>query len=274
MRTLILEESSEIRYYLPFVRSYSATVDGFSAEEIEDIKSIISGGSSNDGDELSTEVVFDKDRLLPLINSGETNLAPSIDSVEIRTGIDNDPVTDDLSSLIKLKIDGKISTKKSAESSGSGIEAADSIATNTAALSVSPKLIDMLKEFEGFRAYPYTCPGGSLTIGYGNTIKPGEYTSITKEEADSLLRKTVSGFESAVKKMVNVPLSQNQYDALVSLAYNIGAGALKRSTLIDKLNSGDYKAAANEFTRFVKSNGKTLDGLVRRRERERNLFLS
>jgi lysozyme len=132
----------------------------------------------------------------------------------------------------------------------------------------------MIKGFEGFRAYPYTCPGGSLTIGYGTTIKPGEYTSITKEQGEALLRKSISGFERSVKNLVKVPLNQNQYDALVSFTYNVGAGALKRSTLLKKLNSGDYSGAADELLKFTKANGKVLEGLVRRREKERNLFLA
>jgi GH24 family phage-related lysozyme (muramidase) len=274
MRRLILESSSTIKYHLPFVRSYGAVAYGFTPEEIEEIKELISGGSSNREEEYSTEIVFDKDRLVPLINSGQTNLSSSVDEVDIRTDLDSDPVTGDLSSIIKSKINSKIGANKSVEDSQEDQKDAASVAVETSSLSASQTLIDMLKEFEGFRSYPYTCPGGSLTIGYGNTIKPGEYTSITKEQAEALLRKTVSSFEAAVKKMVTVPLSQNQYDALVSLAYNIGAGALRKSTLIKKLNTGDYKGAADEFLRFVKANGKTMEGLVKRRERERNLFLS
>jgi GH24 family phage-related lysozyme (muramidase) len=271
MRSLILENSSTIRYYVPFVRSYGAVAYGFSPEEIEEIKDILSGGSADN--EYATEIIFNKDKLVPLINSGQTNLSSSIDEVDIKTDLDSDPITSDISSLIKSKINSKIGSNKAVQDSDIE-EDADSITVETSTLSASQNLIDMLKEFEGFRSYPYTCPGGSLTIGYGNSIKPGEYTSITKEQAEVLLRKTVSSFESAVKKMVTVPLSQNQYDALVSLAYNIGAGALRKSTLIKKLNTGDYKGAADEFLRFVKANGKTLEGLVKRRERERNLFLS
>lgn len=274
MRRLVLENSSEIRYHIPFIRSYSAVADGFSPEEIEEIKAILSGGSSKNEDEYSTEVIFDKDKLVPLINSGQTNLAPSVEEVDIKTDVDTDPVTGDLSSIIKSKINSKISANKSADIAPTTGQTANSVVVTTTSLSASQNLIDMLKGFEGFRSYPYTCPGGSLTIGYGNTIKPGEYNSISKEQAEVLLRKTVSSFEAAVKDMVKVPLSQNQYDALVSLAYNIGAGALRKSTLIKKLNNGDYKGAADEFPRFVKANGKTLEGLVRRREKERNLFLS
>lgn len=274
MRTLILEKSSEIKYHIPFSRSFNVFVDGFSEDEIDEIKDVLSGGSSDDLD-YSTEIVFDREKLVPLLNSGKRDLGTAIDSVEIKTNVDADPVTDDVADIIKTKINNQISLKRKSESSpNKSTQTVRSEPSDTQKLSVSQRLIDMIKGFEGFRTYPYTCPGGSLTIGYGTTMKPGQYTSVTKEQAEALLRKTVSGFERSVKSLVAVPLNQNQYDAMVSFTYNVGVGALKRSTLLKKLNAGDYQGAADELLRFTKANGKVLDGLVKRREKERTLFLS
>jgi lysozyme len=275
MRTLILEKATEIAYYVPFSRSFNVLVDGFSTREIDDVQRLLSGASPKNSDLYSTEIVFDRDKLVSLLSTGKKDLASAIDSVEIRTNIETDPVTDDVAEIITSKINNQISLRRKTESSVKGEkEAVLSEPSDIVKLSVSQRLVDMIKGFEGFRAYPYTCPGGSLTIGYGTTIKPGEYTSITKEYAESLLRKSIAGFERSVKKLVKVPLSQNQYDALVSFTYNVGAGALKRSTLLKKLNSGDYSGAADELLKFTRANGKVLEGLVRRREKERNLFLT
>lgn len=274
MRTLILEKSSEVTYHVPFSRSFEVMVNGFSQDEIDDIRDLVSGSKEKNPDSYSTEITFDRERLVSLLSGGERNLSPAVDNVEIRTDIDEDPVTDDLAELISTKINNQISVRKKAASKNGGEEEALAEPSSISALSVSQRLVDMIKGFEGFRAYPYTCPGGSLTIGYGTTVKPGQYTSVTKEQAEAMLRKSISGFERSIKNLVKVPLSQNQYDALVSFTYNVGAGSLKRSTLLKKLNSGDYQGAADELLRFTKSNGKVLQGLVKRRERERNLFLS
>lgn len=275
MRTLILENSSEVTYHVPFSRSFSVVVDGFTHEEIDGIKRSLSGDSQNGADLYSTEIIFDRDKLVNLLSSGTVDLGPAVDSIEIRTNIDSDPVTDDVAEMVSARINTQISLRKKEPTQGDKREKADTSGlVDVSGLSVSNRLIDMLKGFEGFRAYPYTCPGGSLTIGYGTTMKPGQYTSITKEQAEALLRKTVSAFERSVRSLVKVPLNQNQFDAIVSFSYNVGIGALKRSTLLKKLNSGDYNEAANELLKFTKANGKILDGLVKRRERERRLFLT
>ena len=273
MRTLILENTSEVKYYVPLTRSFIALTNGFSTQEIEDIKKIISGGKAQDDFLYSTEIIFNRDELVSLVNTGVKNLAPAVDSIEIRSDIDDDPITDDMADIIKAKINNKISASKKAKYSDKNGKP-ESEFVEIANMSASKNLVDMIKEFEGFRAYPYTCPGGSLTIGYGNAIKPGEYNSISKEQAEVLLRKTISVFERGIKKAVKVPLTQNQYDALVSFAYNVGMGAFRRSTLLKKLNAKDYQGAADELLRFTKSNGKVLRGLVKRRERERALFLT
>ena len=275
MRTLILEKAEEITYNVPFSRSFNVLTDGFSTREIDEIRSLLSGGEQKNSELYSTEITFDRDKLVSLLSTGKRDLGSSIDSIEINTDVETDPVTDDVADIIITKINNQISLRRKAESSLDPQNVAVlSEPSEVAKLSVSQKLVDMIKGFEGFREYPYTCPGGALTIGYGTTIKPGQHTSITKEQAEAILRKSISGFERSIKKLVKVPLNQNQYDALVSFTYNVGAGALQRSTLLKKLNDRDHQDAADELLRFTKSNGKVLQGLVKRREKERTLFLS
>lgn len=144
---------------------------------------------------------------------------------------------------------------------------------------ISDKGISLIKQFEGLRLTAYQDSVGVWTIGYGGTqpvdgkpIRPG--MTIKEETAERLLRTGLVGYESDVSKMVKVKLTQVQFDALVSFAYNLGARALSTSTLLQKLNAGDYAGAADEFPRWNKAGGKVLPGLTRRREAERALFLS
>lgn len=144
--------------------------------------------------------------------------------------------------------------------------------------SISKVGIDLIKSFEGCYLKAYKCPAGVWTIGWGTTepidgVKPHEGMVITQKQADELLIKNLKGYENAVNKYVTYSINQNQFDALVSFAYNCGNGALKTSTLLKKLNAGDVHGAANEFLRWNKANGKVLNGLTRRREAERKLFL-
>lgn len=144
--------------------------------------------------------------------------------------------------------------------------------------SISKVGIDLIKSFEGCYLKAYKCPAGVWTIGWGTTepidgVKPHEGMVITQKQADELLIKNLKGYENAVNEYVTYSINQNQFDALVSFAYNCGNGALKTSTLLKKLNAGDVHGAANEFLRWNKANGKVLNGLTRRREAERKLFL-
>ncbi|MEG7663762.1 lysozyme [Hafnia paralvei] len=139
--------------------------------------------------------------------------------------------------------------------------------------------INLIKKFEGCRLTAYQDSVGVWTIGYGWTQpvdgKPvGKGMTITQQKADDLLKQGVIQYEAGVHGLVTVPLNQNQYDALVDFAYNLGVNALKGSTLLKKLNAGDYAGAANEFTKWNKAGGKELAGLTRRREAEKSLFLS
>lgn len=138
--------------------------------------------------------------------------------------------------------------------------------------------VELIKEFEGCRLTAYKCPAGVWTIGYGHTgtvdgkaIASG--MTITAAKATELLKKDLAKFEAAVNSYVTAPITQNMFDALVSFAYNCGLGALKGSTLLKKLNAKDYDGAAEQFPLWNKAGGKVLKGLVRRRERERQLFL-
>lgn len=143
-------------------------------------------------------------------------------------------------------------------------------------MKASGKCKDLIKKYEGCELEAYKCPAGIWTVGYGHTdanVTSG--TVITQEEADKLFDKDILKFEKAVTRMVKTIINQNQFDALVSFAFNLGSGALLNSTLLKKLNSGDKQGAANEFDRWVYGNNKTkLEGLVRRRKEEKELFLS
>ncbi|EDK4881353.1 lysozyme [Salmonella enterica] len=147
---------------------------------------------------------------------------------------------------------------------------------------ISERGVSLIKEFEGcsLTVYPDPGTGGEpWTIGYGWThsvdgkpVKPG--MMIDEATAERLLKTGLVGYENDVSKLVKVKLTQGQFDALVSFAYNLGARILSTSTLLRKLNAGDYAGAADEFLRWNKAGGKVLNGLTRRREAERALFLS
>ena len=137
----------------------------------------------------------------------------------------------------------------------------------------SQKGIDLIKKFEGCRLEAYKCPAGIWTIGYGHTKGVKDGMIITQTQAEEFLREDLRIFEQAVEACVKVPLSQNQFDALVSFCYNCGSGALKTSTLLRLHNEGKYSSAADQFLRWNKAGGKVLVGLTRRREEEREMFL-
>ena len=134
--------------------------------------------------------------------------------------------------------------------------------------------LEMLKEFEGLRLRSYQDSGGVWTIGYGHTATARRNMSIDRITAENLLKRDLAQFEKVVRDRVIVPLTQNQFDALVSFAFNVGAGALTKSTLLKRLNKGDYNSAGKEFKRWVHAGGKRLQGLVNRREKEAGLFLA
>lgn len=132
--------------------------------------------------------------------------------------------------------------------------------------------INLIKRFEGFSAHIYICPAGYPTIGYGHVVKEHEReifkNGITEEQAEELLRLDVQEAEGGVLRLITVPLTDNQFDALVSFTFNLGAGALQRSTLRWKVNREEHEEAPAEFMKWVWAGGKKLEGLIRRREAE------
>lgn len=146
-------------------------------------------------------------------------------------------------------------------------------------MNASDNCLALIRDSEGFSATPYKCPAGVWTIGFGSTRYPGgahvaeSDPAITIDQANDILAATLRvEYEGAVKRYVTVPLNQNQFDALVDFAYNAGAQNLRTSTLLRKLNVGDYDGAANEFGRWVNGGGRVLPGLVKRRDKEAVLF--
>lgn len=135
--------------------------------------------------------------------------------------------------------------------------------------------IELIKSFEGFRSYPYLCPSNVWTIGYGHTKGIHKNSpSITKEQGESLLKEDLQDSEQAIKRLIYAEITQNMFDALVSFVFNLGSGALQRSTLRQKLNRLDYNGAANEFPKWCFAAGRKSKGILRRRLAEKELFLS
>ena len=139
-------------------------------------------------------------------------------------------------------------------------------------MQTSQRGIDLIKRFEGLRLTAYDDGVGVQTIGYGHTkgVRPG--MTITEEQAVQFLREDLHSAERDIDRLVTVHLCQHQFDALASLVFNIGGTAFRDSTLLRKLNAGDYAGAGLEFERWVHGGGKILAGLVRRRAAEKALF--
>jgi lysozyme len=149
---------------------------------------------------------------------------------------------------------------------------------------VNDAALDLICEFEGFVAtwYPDPAHGWKVpTVGYGHTDAAGEpkfaatkTKKFTKAEARLILERDLAQYAAVVKKSVSVPLNDNQYGALVSFTFNLGPSNFLKSTLLKKLNKGDYEGAADEFKRWNRAGGQILKGLTRRRAAEAALFLS
>lgn len=134
--------------------------------------------------------------------------------------------------------------------------------------------VELIRHFEGCRFDAYLCPAGVWTIGYGHTADVKEGDSIDQEAAEAFLIEDLETFEQAVTRLVEVPLTQQQFDALVSWTFNLGAGNLAESTLLKKLNNYQYAEVPEQMMRWVRAGGKVLEGLVRRRAAEAALFQS
>ena len=135
----------------------------------------------------------------------------------------------------------------------------------------------LIKRFEGFAPEIYICPGGWPTIGYGHVVRDHEreriVDGIDEATAENLLRCDVEVAERAVLRLIRVPLQDGRFDAFCSFAFNLGAGALKASTLLRRVNGGDWEDVPNQFLRWVYAGGRRVAGLERRRAAEAMLWL-
>ena len=158
------------------------------------------------------------------------------------------------------------------------------IISESIAKSRPPKVTDqglkLIMLAEGYSAKPYICAAGVCTIGKGTTMD-ADFKPVTMDHpqiditiANKLFYRDVKIFANGVRRDVKVPLNDNQFSALVSLAYNIGQGNFRASTLLRKLNRGDYQGCADNFWQWRRANGVILSGLVKRRELERKLFMT
>ena len=158
-------------------------------------------------------------------------------------------------------------------------------------MKVSQKCIEQIKKDEGVRNKPYQCPALLWTVGVGHVIDPnhakvpmvdrkalpipaGWDRILTSIEIDEILRTDLNRFEQGVLRLIKVPLTQGQFDALVSFSFNVGLGNLQNSTLRMKVNRNEYDAAAEQFLVWTKAGGKVLPGLVKRRTHEKEMFES
>lgn len=147
-------------------------------------------------------------------------------------------------------------------------------------MKINQATVDLVKEFEGFRANAYKCPAGVWTIGYGTTaasgvgIDPKLGMTISKSDAEAYLEATLDKFADKIAPLITAPINENEFGAFLSLAYNIGPVAFKRSSALAAFNAGDKAKAAKAILLWSKAGGKVLRGLTRRREAERKLFLT
>lgn len=142
-------------------------------------------------------------------------------------------------------------------------------------MNISKSGLELIKKFEGLRleSYKVVPTEKYFTIGYGHygsDVKENE--KITKAQAENLLKRDVKRFVDGVNDGLRVDVNQNQFDALVSFAYNVGLGAYKSSTLLELINKKDFDGASKQFARWNKSGGKVLNGLIKRRSEEQKLF--
>ena len=182
------------------------------------------------------------------------------------------------------KISGGKLTQKQVDAANQVIaKATDSTVANMLGIVVDEMLVsnlgvDLICDFEGKRLVAYDDGVGIWTIGFGTTIYPNgirvkKGDTCTEAQAKVYMQNDLKKFEHAVNDAVNIPLNQNQFDALVSLTYNIGAAAFSKSTLVKKLNAGDIRGAADQFDVWINAGGKRMQGLVNRRSKEKLLFL-
>jgi len=137
---------------------------------------------------------------------------------------------------------------------------------------ISKNGLDLIKQFESLQLKAYKCSANVWTIGYGHTKNVKEGDRISQDQANCFLMQDLYEVEKTINRLVKVKINQNQFDALCSLIFNIGISAFNKSTLLAKLNTGDYVGAAEQFRRWNKVNNVVMAGLVRRRQAEEDLF--
>jgi lysozyme len=140
-------------------------------------------------------------------------------------------------------------------------------------MKASQRAYDLIKKYETLRLRAYRCPAGVLTIGYGHTEGVGVGLTIDKPMAEQLLREDLGDVEREITPHITAPVNQNEFDALVLFAFNVGCNAFAGSTLLKLLNDGDRVGASQQFQRWKFAKGKVLNGLVTRRAAEAALFL-
>jgi lysozyme len=183
------------------------------------------------------------------------------------------------------KISGGILTQKQVNAANQVIATAtDSTVADMLGIAIDQMVVslfgvDLICGFEGKRLVAYDDGVGVWTIGFGTTVYPNgikvkKGDTCTEAQAKAYMAYDLKKFESAVNNAVKVPLNQNQFDALVSLAYNIGTDAFSKSTLVKKLNANNIRGAADQFDVWVNAGGNRMQGLVNRRAKEKALFLS
>ena len=139
-------------------------------------------------------------------------------------------------------------------------------------MKISGEGLALIKKFEGCELESYRCSANVVTIGFGHTRTAKEGMTITREEADMLLEEDIRSFETSVLSLVEVDLKQCEFDALIAWTFNLGAGNLKSSTLLKRINAKDWNDVHHQIKRWNKANGTVLQGLIRRREAEALLF--
>lgn len=140
-------------------------------------------------------------------------------------------------------------------------------------MQVSADGLALIRRFEGFSAEVYRCPAGFLTVGYGHRVAQAE-APISRDMAERWLQEDAAVAARAIRRLIAVPLTQGQFDALVSFTFNLGAGALERSTLRQVINRGEHEEAPRQLLRWVYAGGRVLRGLVLRRQAEALLYIS
>jgi len=139
-------------------------------------------------------------------------------------------------------------------------------------MKTSPVGIELIKRFEGLRLKAYKCPAGMWTIGYGRTFNVSEGMEIPKEQAEAFLKEDLKVYEDSVNDGIEIKITQNQFDAMVSFCFNLGIKAFNDSYIKKYTNEKRFPEVREQFMRFVYAGGKKLDGLIKRRKAEADLY--